>query len=97
MPDHYSASLSMITAIILFWILAFANNFVISLISLTFFQIHKLLLAIFLEREAGQCCSYYLVFGLLTYSIQENTMSHYFIWPEFERTMYFQVWTQLVN
>ena len=52
--------------IMLFWSLAFANNFVISLISKTFVQIHKLLLPIFLEREAGQQCRCYLFIGLLT-------------------------------
>ena len=47
-------SLSMIIAIMLFWSLGFANNFVISSISPTFVPIHKILLPIFLERKAGQ-------------------------------------------
>ena len=45
---------STIIGIMLLWSLAFGKNFVISLISPTFVQIHKLLLPMFLKREVGQ-------------------------------------------
>ena len=54
MPEeciYFNASLSMITVIMLLWNQAFANNFVLTLISPTFVQNHKILLRTFLERE----------------------------------------------